>query len=532
MIFNLFGYGYLVKNFIFKFKKNFEYIDIFFGIFFLILLSIFFRFLIPLKVLIFPLFFIGLLLSILFFKKIQHLLSLNFFLIVIAVGILIEVNPLAGDSHLYHLQLIKWYSSEKIVFGLANLEKRFGHFSVWHILTALYAFDIFKVNLIYLVSTIPFIILSSQVINLKTKKIFELHNIFIISSTLLVIYFGVIHPSYNGPIFNNMGSVEVDSIGIYLGILSFYFFLKFLTDKDKSDFIYLMLFTVLSYLVKISNALFILLPIFCILKYRINLKEIKLFIFFVFLINFFWLLTNFFTSGCLVYPIKQVCFDLHWSLPLSKVDFFTKETMAFARSKENLNFHYLNFKYYLETFDWFLPWLNNFFIKISFIKICFSIIIFSIFFLILKFDKKKLNTRFPFMFIFIFFIINVCFWLLAPDMRFAYGIFLIITIFIFSFSCLAINLKVQKYFIVYKSIFILGFVLLIFKNIKYVNEINLFSEKRNYNYSKIKLEKKINGYEIFKPSSGDCNLFQKICVYELPNSLKINRKLTYLHIKQ
>jgi hypothetical protein len=532
IIFNLFGFGYLAKKFFFFKNKEFEYIDLFLGFFLLVFLLVFFRFIFPIKVMVYPILILGLFLSIFYFKKIQHLLTFNFFLIILTVGILIESNPFAGDSHLYHLQLIRWYSDEKIVFGLANLEKRFGHFSVWHIFISLFNFELFKINLIYLVSTIPFIIITSHVISLKIKKIFFFHNIFLIFSLLLIIYFSIIHPSYNGPIFNHMGSVEVDTIGVYFFLISFYYFLKFFESENQKDFIYLTIFIILSYQIKISNALLVLLLLFCIYKKSIDFKNLKLFFFSIVLINLIWVLSNLITSGCIIYPVKSLCFNFIWALPLEKVDFLAKETMAFARSKENINFNYMNFDYYLKSLKWVFPWFRNFFIQISFIQITFFILIFSISALAVNKFKKIRNVKLPYVFIFIFLILNILYWLLAPDMRFAYGIFTALSIFVFSLLFYSINIKLKQYLKFYKIFFLLSFVLLIFKNIKYQSKENVFFEKRNFNYSSIKFLKKVNNFEIYQSFSGDCNLFKKICVYDLPKDLQIKDKLNYLVISQ
>lgn len=71
------------------------------------------------------------------------------------------------DTPMYHLQIIKWLYSEKIVFGLSNLEIRFGSSSLWFNLFALLKFKINNYTNIYTFNLIPFAILIYQIFDKK-----------------------------------------------------------------------------------------------------------------------------------------------------------------------------------------------------------------------------------------------------------------------------------------------------------------------------------------------------------------------------
>ena len=139
---------------------------------------------------------------------------------------------MAGDTPFYHLQIIKWYSDNSLVFGIANLENRFGIVSGWHHLLSIFNYEIFKINLLYLLNSIPLIILIKLTYEEALTDINTIHQIFLLSVTSFLLVYSFIHPSLNGTIFNSIGSADADSSGMYFYILSFYFFLKSLNTKE------------------------------------------------------------------------------------------------------------------------------------------------------------------------------------------------------------------------------------------------------------------------------------------------------------
>ena len=86
---------------------------------------------------------------------------------------------------MYHLQIIKWLNSEKIVFGLSNLEIRFGSNSLWFGIISLFQFKIDDFNTIYTFNIIPFSVLVYQII----KKENSLSYIFIVFNHFIYFVF-------------------------------------------------------------------------------------------------------------------------------------------------------------------------------------------------------------------------------------------------------------------------------------------------------------------------------------------------------
>ena len=213
---------------------------------------------------------------------------------------------------------------------------------------------------------------------------------------------------------------------------------------------------------------------------------------------------------------------------------FSNETIAFARSKNNTYENYTNYNYYLNSFEWFLPWLKNFFLQIAFIKISILVILFhSLFFLfnLKKFPNNIKNKRIGiYFFIFLF---NLIYWLIAPDIRFGYALFICLTLFIFSI-CISVYIKKINEIKISKTIMISIFLVLIsLKNIKYQFYEDVFLKNRSFNYSNISLYKKINDIEIYKKQTLEIVLFfSKICVYSESEDLEIVKKANYIFIKR
>ena len=143
ILFSLFGYSAIFKKFLNKKSIHVLNIDILYGIFFLFFTSILLNFFFSLIYFFFPIFLIGLLFFIKFFfeKKIK----INFyihFLFLFFLSFISFSNGENVDSPMYHLQIIKWTSVEKIIFGMNNIEIRFGTNSLWFNFLSLFRFEL------------------------------------------------------------------------------------------------------------------------------------------------------------------------------------------------------------------------------------------------------------------------------------------------------------------------------------------------------------------------------------------------------
>ena len=65
-----------------------------------------------------------------------------------------------------------------------------------------------------------------------------------------------------------------------------------------------------------------------------------------------------------------------WSLSNEQVSFYLNQTKSFARDT-TLRSKYLDFDHTLNSFDWLVPWLKDYFINDAFLNITIAILIFS-----------------------------------------------------------------------------------------------------------------------------------------------------------
>ena len=498
--------------------KNYDFV---YGLLLISLISIIFNFFFQLNYLSIPISILGLFLFIFYFYKKKIEINFIFFFLILFLFIFFtHNNSLNYDSPFYHLQIIKWSSDYKIPFGLINLEQRFAMPSIWHIFLSPFSFDLFNFNPIYLISLIPFSFLINQVI--ENRNLVSLSNFYLFFFVCILLIFSLIHPFQDGIIFNHLGSPESDIIGIVFFGFSFYFFLRFLDNKNDKNFYYITLFVFFGILTKISYFylffLFII-PVFF-LKFKI-FNNYKIYFFLIFFISL-WFLRNIIVSGCLIFPISFTCFDFPWSNNIDQVEYFFNEAKSWSRStRDRLTAG--DFDYTLNSFDWFLPWFKDYFLNTSILKILgYSTLGSLIFFLILLFFKKvslkKIFNR-KNSIIFIFFILGIISWLQSPEVRYGHG--LLISIIVFNLIIIIKVLDIKNFNPYFKFLPLVFLTMIVIKNFD-VLDIFFKSFSHNFDYSNFIKIKNVNNFIIYSPNPNDlvssdylkfCGNFEGICGY-------------------
>ena len=143
IIFAVFGYSYIFKNLLFgKKNNNISNLDFLYGLIFLYFLSLIFHIFIPLKQISIIIILIGLIASILsIFNKKLKISFFKYFFIVLAFSIIAYYGVNNVDSPLYHLQIVKWLTENKLSFGLSNLAVRLGVNYPWYSIIGILNFD-------------------------------------------------------------------------------------------------------------------------------------------------------------------------------------------------------------------------------------------------------------------------------------------------------------------------------------------------------------------------------------------------------
>ena len=531
ILLSIFGYAFIFKKIV---KKNLFYsinnIDFLYGLFILVLLSLFINFFAPLKFFSIPIVIIGLLLFI-YGKKIK-IYNVNFifyFILIPFISFFSYFNGSNVDSPMYHLQALKWMSEYKISLGLINLEMRLGMNSSWHSFLALMDFGFKTWSTKYYISNILIAVITVQVISQKTLS---LSNLFLFLSVCYLALFSYLHPFNNGIILNHLGNPEVDIASMILFFFSIYLFLKLVetnfASKELTDLLSVVIF--LSISTKLSNISLVLIPLYIFFKHKqfffLNSTH-----YIILMASCLWTARSFLISGCFIFPIKITCFSTSWLASVDKIEHFSKIIMGFARDTR-LRDKYTNFDYVIDSNQWILPWFQDYFLNTSLLKISTTLLLLSIFLaiLFLAFNKSffihniiKKNV----LFILIYFIITALIWFQAPEIRFGWG-------WIIALPCLIVSglifhlpyiKKIKQFY--FSSILVGLFFLLVFKHLEKFQIQHLILNKKIYSYENIVKIGNYNNVEFYQSTNWQCLDFIKVCVNQPKKRYSVVSKFHY-----
>ncbi len=529
----LIGYSFIFKNFLNKQNNSIYNLDLLYGLFILIFLSLILNFILPLKYFFYLITIFGFISFLFCFYKKRIKINLFYYFLIIFIFIfIIYANGENVDSPMYHHQIIKWIYNYKISLGITNLEIRFGDNSLWFYFLSLFQFKFKEFNSIYTINIIPFSILTYEI--LKHKK--TLSYLFLTLSLSFLFFFSYLHPFQNGIILNHLHNPEVDTIGMIFFIFSFYLLLMFLDEKRKEIFNLLVLSSSICFFTKLSYIGVFFLPfLILIIFYKKDLLEIfkSRLCFFVILLFIFWIVKNFLISGCFIFPLNFTCINMTWSPGIDEIETYKNVIKGFARdTRERLR--YLDFNHTIYTFNWFLPWFKDYALNTSLLKISFLIIFCSSTFLFLlkkytnfitlSFNKEKIHF-----FILVALIINILIWFQAPEVRFGWGTiislscYLLTILFFYNVFYRKINSNIFKYFTIF-------FLLILFfdngKNFTLQKLINPYAAKMDY--SKIIKIYDLDDRSIYQAINWKCYDFTEICVNSPKDQYFLDKKFGYL----
>ena len=480
-------------------------LDIFIGLFLISFAAIILNLIAPLKYFTIPLFLIGVFLFILNFKKLKFNFSiLKLIILIIFFNLIITINPLATDSHTYHLQIINWYNEYKVILGLSNIETRFAMNSSWHFLLGLFYFEFKETNTIYLLNIVPLIFLVNEVFCFKKLDLKNLSNKFLISCVFFILLFSLIHPVLNGPILNLLGSPEVDTVGMVLFILCFYYFLKIFENNNKDFFIYFFLILTLCITAKLSYIISIILGFSVLIiyykYYKLYLKALLIYSTFV----IFWILHSYLNSGCLISLTKPLCVNTYWSLsPATINNYIDVEVTSYVRSKNNpINFQ--NEIYYLKSYQWVIPLIKNYFLKSAFFKIILFIttISFTYIAIISFIFKKKIDFNKEINITLLILIpLFILLWSKAPEFRYVLGVLISLSSFVFVLALSFHENILTRYFKLINISILIIIISILFKNFDQIKEYpNRFTSSRTFDYKNFKYLYSVNNFKAYYPN--------------------------------
>ena len=532
LLFVITGYSYSFKNFINKKKNQIFNLDILYGLFFLIFLSLFLNFFSPLRYFVYIVILIGLyfFITALKHKKIKINFLIHFFIIFL-LSTVVYLNGDNVDSPMYHLQIIKWLYNEKIIFGLPNLEIRFGSNSLWFGILSLLQINVNNFNSIYTFNLIPFSILFYQIFNCEKKISF----IFINLSILFLLIFSFLHPFSNGIILNHLHNTEVDTMGMIFFILSFFLFLKYFEEKKLENLHLLIICSVICLVTKLSYIAVSIFPLYAFYNYHKNIskKIINKINLIIIVFICLWFIKNLIISGCIIFPVSLTCFNFYWSPGIDEIDTYSKIVKGFARDTRD-RLRYTDFEFMIHTYNWLVPWfkdyaMNTAFLKIFFLLLCLSgtTLFFSKIFNFL--EKISLQEKKNYLIFFGLIFPSLYIWFQAPEIRFGWG--LLITFCCFPLSIVIFHFRFFKLwsYTFLRFVSILFLLLLLFDNKSNLSLKNYFKPYvKNFDYSKIIFVKKINKYDLYHSTNWKCYDFKEICVNSLKQNYIIEKRFGYL----
>jgi len=463
--------------------------------------------------------------------------------LVVVFVMTLNYNP-HEDYGYYHLPYMINLISEKIIFGLSNLQPQFGWNSSWLNFSSMFFLPILGLNGLHMSNPILFFFILYLFLEIAFNKKDD-HSI--------SRYFLVILSFYIIIKFSRISAHGFDfPANIYL-LISFYYFLKLNETSEKLNkekyFIIILIFSTVALTIKLSTfmAPLLILSSLFIIGFK-NLKKkllIKSF-FFCSVFFSFWLIQQFIYSGCFVPMFEFTC--------IKSTSWYTQEiseSIKAATGAVNKSIRdytgTLSQEEYLRNFNWVSTWYSR--NKTEFIEhlSAFLIPILVILFFNLKYFnfsknhylyKKKNYTLIITTSLFVF--IGLSLWFIkSPVIRFGvpylyiFLFFLIVFFFVYVFK---IDLKLRK------GIFITLILALTFNLSKNLNRVINFENRVNYWPKILNVEfssKKFENYSINYPSSKIvstqhqfCWSIPFICHIDSGKGIIISKKNNYLFITQ
>ena len=515
------------------------------GIIFLVFLSFVFHLIVPLNEIYNTFIFV---LLILFFSfKIKKKIFKNFILdykFILISFLIIFIMTMKYKPHedygYYHLPYIINLVSEKIIFGLSNLQPQFGWNSTWLNFSTLLYLPLLEIKGTQLSNSI----LLFFVFYMFLKELFSFNN-----KNKLSFLFIILLSSYVIIKFSRISAHGFDFPANIYSLLSLYYFIKIFEEKNTSNinkyFILILCFSLFAITIKLSAFATPILIIFIFLL--INKKKdliifIKSPLIFCFMFFLLWILQQFIFTGCFIPHFEFTC--------IQTVEWYTNDisnmisglTGAVNKSFNTYEGDLTSIEY-VQNFNWINTWFERHKIELTehFLAAIIPFIILIIF--NIKSSSKDendilkslINMKLFFIFISLFTIFGLVVWFIkSPVIRFGipYLFSLIFLISILITQILKINFKKGLYFVI-----ILSVVFNISKNIDRIiknNSKNYWPHILNIDYS-TKLQ---NGFEINYPNSKTnshkaqlCWSVPYICSVSKGENLQLDKKFSYMFMK-
>ena len=445
------------------------------------------------------------------------------------------------DAGLYHLPYVKILNENKLILGLTNLHYRFGHTSIFQYISALHVNFFLKDEFLNIpLAILPglyFLYLFKTFINeFKNKNEKNIIILFLITAFSLY--------SFNR--FSGLGNDGPASIFFFILVIHF-LNIQNIKKVDINEFYRILIITIFLLMLKPFMIFSLIVPTLLLI---INEKRLKLIkdkknIFCLTLISL-WLLKNVLISSCIIFPLKQTCFDNLMYSNTKIVNIASKEAEAWAKGYPDSKIK-KGFNQYNSNLNWLKTWSKNHLKKITekILPLLVLIIILISFSFISKnyyknFSLKNIFSDKKLIYLIYFLSFYLILWFLKfPVYRFGLPFIssFVIIIYVFLFITNKEKIYNQK---ILSTFLIFGFLIICAKNINRI--INKFDQNyynapwpamysMNENANKIKNFKKVydknNNFLYFYSGGVECMYTSSPCSNYLNKNIKKTTRYGY-----
>ena len=410
-------------------------------------------------------------------KKIRLIGSLFLFLF-----ISILIYKAHDDFPYYHFQYSYYLTQFSLLIGMGQFNHGFNTPSSIFYLNSLYYLPIANLGLFHIPALLIFgfsnLLLIEKLMNFLRNNSPNYLSYYIMFSLIFINIF-----------FYRLGEHGTDRSAQILIFVLVYELINFINDKKKLSHKLTKIFLLLSIIITLKAFyilyLILLLPIFFFIFSKVKLKIFEIVMknnFFLILVSSFILviLTNFFNSGCFLYPVTFTCFEnLPWAHSTEHVIKMNNWYEQWSKAGAGPNFRVENPKEYILFFNWLPNWINEYFFnKISdFLLGLILILVITISLLIFQSKKEVIKKRKILSIYFCLILLFIEWFYNHPSLR--YGGYVLVALLIFIPTSIFLekfsnkNLKFRI-----KILIGISFFIFIFRNVDRIeNEI----EKYKYN---------------------------------------------------
>ncbi len=500
ILLSIIGYGFFVsKKFLLIKTRNLGFLGII-GIFFLLIISYVSSQFIPHgKIFNFTIFLLGLIFFWFFFEKKNYLKDLNLIIVLTLIFLIfILVGKNHDDFHYYHFSYTYHLVENTHTIGLGNLNHGFKtHSSIFYLSSLFYLpgvdYYLFHISPVYIIIFSNFIFLKL----VFDKKNYKEQRFLSFLSLFSLIFINIF--------FYRLAEHGTDRSAMILIILLAVNLLVYINQNElKKDNDLLKLLSII-FTIIISLKAFYLIYLFLFLPLILFVykkeKSLKLFfnINFIFCLILFSLvlLTNFFNTGCFLFPEKTTCFEgFIWSTPIETVELLKIHYENWAKAGSGAGYiNELDKKIYIENFNWISNWIDKYFFNKMFDFIISLSFIFIILFVTFKrkeqIKKRKRSHKFL---TYILLGITIVWFLIHPSLR--YGGYHLFFLIFFIPLCIFLenyNLDSKEFLLRTKLLLALTLIIFLSRNID-----RLIDEYKVYSYNPFKSTNFLINEETFK----------------------------------